>query len=236
MKDMTKLPPISLSNDIKYLYIWIDILGFSDILNDETKYQELIELIKEFRNKFTTLQNTKTLTISDGVVLIFELDNYTLLKELFKKIAIIQQEFILNKKYFLRGGMAVGTISEMEQDKDLKYLVSNALSKAYQTETHFIKYPIIGITSNEMKKIYQEFKIIGKEQFGLLKSYGIKSQISKEEHIYFIDYMSEDFNDIIKLNLDKYKSSPNILEKYIWLQRYYDNKYNNDSTMGDVIV
>lgn len=222
----------------KYLYVWIDILGFSNILNDEKRYKELIRLLKSFRNKFENISTTtKTLTISDGVVLIFDLKS-NLLSDIFLDIAKIQEKFILEEKYFLRGGMAIGTIEESEQNSELKYLISNALSKAYNIESKSVKYPIIATTQKELDELnnffYNKLEV---EQFGLKKSYSAKSQIGKEDNIYFIDFINDRrFENILKECLSKYQSSPDILEKYIWLYRYYNQKFESDkdSDLGGI--
>ncbi len=58
---------VNISNKKQYLYVWLDILGFSDILDKQDSYKELINLLKYFRNKFESIElTTKTLTISDG--------------------------------------------------------------------------------------------------------------------------------------------------------------------------
>lgn len=237
---MNTLPQLNISNNNKYLYVWLDILGFSDILDKQDSYKELIELLKDFRNKFEGIELTKkTLTISDGIVLIFELnDNINSLNEIFKNIAKIQEEFVLEKNYFLRGGMAVGTIEENEQDDGLKYLISNALSKAYNLESKFVKYPVIATNESEIKKLNQlYFAEEGIEQFGLLKSYSTSSKSEKKEHIYFIDFISDKrFESILKVGLKKHQSSPQVLEKYIWLYRYYNQKFesNTNSHIGGI--
>lgn len=236
------MPQINISNKNQYLYVWLDILGFSDILDKQDSYKELINILKDFRNKFESMELTiKTLTISDGIVLIFELENdiYSL-AEIFKNIAKIQEEFVLEKKYLLRGGMAVGTIEENEQDDGLKYLISNALSKAYNLESKFVKYPVIATSETEIKKLNEfYFAEEGLDDFGLLKSYSASSKSEKNEHIYFIDFVNDKrFEDILKAGLKKHQSSPQVLEKYVWLYRYYNQKFesSNDSHIGGVLL
>lgn len=229
---MNASPQVNISNKKQYLYVWLDILGFSDILDKQDSYKELINLLKYFRNKFESMElTTKTLTVSDGIVLIFELNEDTdSLSKIFQNIATIQEEFVLEKKYFLRGGMAVGTIEENEQDDGLKYLISNALSKAYNLESKFVKYPVIATSKSEIDKL-NEFYFGEKdlENFGLQKSYSTSSKTGKEEYIYFIDFMNDKrFEDILKVGLKKYQPSPQVLEKYIWLYRYYNQKFESN--------
>lgn len=233
---------VNISNKKQYLYVWLDILGFSDILDKQDSYKELINLLKYFRNKFESIElTTKTLTISDGIVLIFELnEELDSLNKIFQNIAKIQEEFVLEKNYFLRGGMAVGTIEENEQDDGLKYLISNALSKAYNLESKFVKYPIIATSKSEIDKLNEfYFKEKGLNEFGLIKSYSTTSKTEKEEYLYFIDFMSnKKFEDILKEGLKKHQSSPQVLEKYIWLYRYYNQKFESsgDSHIGGVAL
>ena len=96
----------------KYLYIWIDILGFGDFVkkgNSET-YEKMINLVNSFRNKFSKIEITPEILIpiSDGIVVVFELNKIELI---FETIAKTQLEFILQEQEFLRGGFAVGTIA-----------------------------------------------------------------------------------------------------------------------------
>lgn len=239
---MDNLPQIDINKETKYLYVWIDILGFSDILDKPTRYKELIDLIKAFREKFDNMQfTTKTLTISDGIVLIFKLNNNDKeLRRIFENIAKVQEEFIIDKEYFLRGGMAIGTIEENERDDNLKYLISNALSKAYNFESKFVKYPIIATNEDEIKKLRKYLKIDKDlENFGLLKSYSDLSNLGKDNYLYFIDFINNiKFETILKNNLLKHQSSPKILEKYIWLYRYCNQKLelNPDSQIGGVLL
>lgn len=241
----TSLPSINISTKKQYLYVWLDILGFSDILDQEDRYIELIDLLKEFRKQFENLEYTaKTLTISDGIVLIFdmrEIQDIQDLKNIFLKISEIQENFILDKGYFLRGGMAIGTIEDNEEDENLKYLISNALSKAYNLESKFVKYPIIATNEEELKKINDHFLINSDdlERFGLFRCHSIQSSKSNKKYIYFIDFMNNDkFKDIIKINLDRYQSSPKILEKYIWLHRYVNDKFviDEDNSLSGIII
>jgi hypothetical protein len=238
LKQLYNLPQKNISNQKKYLYIWLDILGFSDILNQEDQYKNLIALLKYYRSKFET-NAIKTLTISDGIVLVFELTDIESLSEIFIVISKIQEEFILEKEYFLRGGIAVGSIEETEKDSDLKYLVSSALSKAYNLESKDIKYPIIGTSEDELKKINKYFNITNEdlEQFGLLKCYSNDS--TGKKYVYFIDFLNDrKFEDIIRNNLKEYQSSPKVLEKYIWLYRYYNDKFSaeEDKKLGGILL
>jgi hypothetical protein len=126
------------------------MLGFRDILDKQDSYRELINLLKYFRNKFESMElTTKTLTISDGIVLIFELNEDTdSLNKIFQNIATIQEEFV-PEKYFLRGGMAIGTIEENEcrdaivqklKDKYEDIIVSREQQEANNRADINIKY------------------------------------------------------------------------------------------------
>lgn len=236
---MSDLAEISLEDKKKYLYIWIDILGFSDILRDENKYSELIDLIEKFRDKFEANNNTEqTLTISDGIVLIFRLSSIEVILNIFEEISKIQKEFIIENKYFLRGGMAIGTIQENTKNKDLKFLISNGLSKAYNLESKFVKYPVIALDDKGLKDLKDFFKIINnnEETFGLIKAHANSSINNK--YIYFIDFIDKEFKELIEINLKKYQSFPQVLDKYIWLFRYFCEKFEleNIKNIGGIRI
>ena len=46
------------------------------------------------------------------------------------------------------------------------------------------------------------------------------------------------FEEILKAGLKKHQSSPQVLEKYIWLYRYYNQKFESsgDSHIGGVAL
>ena len=221
----------------KYLYIWIDILGFGDFVkkgNSET-HEKMINLVNSFRNKFSKIEITPEILIpiSDGIVVVFELNKIELI---FETIAKTQLEFILQEQEFLRGGFAVGTIAyekykEIEKnptpDKDNKkqtiFLVSNGLVDAYNIESNLISYPIIGTTIETIKNINSDINY-----FNLKKINGKNGGL-----LYVIDFLGyleeaekEKFEKIICEKLKQFSDNEKILQKYIWLLKYYEAKFN----------
>jgi hypothetical protein len=77
--------PIEIIEDKKnFLYIWIDILGFREGLKEDKAeiYERLFYIRKEFINLFSNdeLQYVEIISISDGLLLIWDLNSLDLSK------------------------------------------------------------------------------------------------------------------------------------------------------------
>ena len=51
------------------LFIWLDVLGFAEAVDDVEKYRELSELLKKFQSLFVESNKYDTKIISDGLIL-----------------------------------------------------------------------------------------------------------------------------------------------------------------------
>jgi hypothetical protein len=246
------------NNKNRYLYIWIDILGFSDYVKkgNEEVYERMIDLVNSFRNKFNEmkLKPEILIPISDGIVIVFELKNKNPehINKIFKTIAKTQLKFILEKQEFLRGGFAVGTICDHKYKKMIKdmpneerdiqkqtiFLVSNGLIEAYIVESSLISYPIIGSTIKVIRDINEDinFTINNKSDinyFNLQKINGKNGGL-----LYIIDFLKyiedaekEKFKRIICKKIEEFANKENILQKYVWILRYYEKKFNEEGLL-----
>lgn len=224
----------------KYLYVWIDILGFSSLIKtgEQKTYEKTIELVNDFRNAFKKTGPEFLIPISDGIVLIFDVEKNKIgIKNIFKKIAKTQIEFIINNGKFLRGGFALGTIHEKyyreSKDKKTVFLVSNGLVNAYEIESNFINYPIIGTNEATKEQLDKIKRMEGnKDNFMLVK---INSQ--EGGFLYAIDFLKEiesnkknEFVNIICQKIKEFSNNEKILNKYIWLLRYYETRIGEKGT------
>ncbi len=116
------------------IFIWLDILGYSAIVEDERKYIELSRLLKKFQELFNESDDYDSTIISDGIILRLKDASFTDLKEIIHDIGKKQFQFIKENRYFIRGGIAVGSKIEDTDDPNSAF-VSNGLARAVYIES-----------------------------------------------------------------------------------------------------
>ncbi len=231
----------------KFLYIWIDILGFREDLEYYEAFDKLFDIRENFINTFSTksLNFDEIISISDGLLLIWKLSNlmYDNIKNIFDTIGELQNNFILKYKKVIRGAIAVGNVSsnlyksynkgkeEREKYKDI-FLISNGFLHAYKMESKDINWPIIATTDEELTKIRKTLNIDTNENFGLKKING-----NNHIYLYMVDFlkpleekkdMRKDFEKFLSEKLKKYKEENiNVYKKYLWLLLSYKNTYDD---------
>ena len=224
------MPSTSVPND-KYIYVWIDILGFRNELEkgSEKIYKDLFDIREEFFSKFNKLRKyTKDIfQISDGLVVVcnVEID----FKELMELIAKLQIEFILEREKLIRGAISLGTISKelYKQRKNDVFLISDGLVKAFKLESEYVMWPVIATTEEFLKEVRDIKKIPNKnELFGLKRMFGTSSGF-----LYFIDFLEklpdskkQKFEKFLEDSIREYENEKHIFEKYYWLLKYYMKK------------
>lgn len=205
----------------KSIFIWLDILGFANAVENEGEYFKLAEKLKKFQSLFNEDNRYDATIISDGMILQIKNSYSSNLMEIFKSIGEKQFKFILENKEFIRGGIAVGTKFEEHT------FISNGLARAVKLETSFINWSIIGTDQKNINEIQNILASDNKEIFGLMQSFN-----KKGEDLYFIDFITDDIKYLQLLNakISEFKSQPIIRDKYIWLLRYYLHKYSCENT------
>ncbi len=227
----------------KSIYIWLDILGFSEALEKSENYNKLSELLTKFQALFIESHKYQADIISDGIILTIERSEH--LVAIIKEIGEKQFKFIIEHNVFIRGGIAVGIKNNSKNDN--KKFISNGLSRAVKLEGQYISWPIIGTDEKNIKEIELilnsginsiphsplSFKYIKIEDLELKRTFNALG-----DTIYFIDFIKKDMNyyHLLENKIKKYKEESYIQNKYIWLLRYYHDKYEqisiNDSLNG----
>jgi hypothetical protein len=205
------------------LFIWLDVLGFAEAVDDVEKYRELSELLKKFQALFVESDKYDTKIISDGLILYAKEPTEEMISLIFKEIAEKQFEFILKNKYFIRGGIAVG--SRYESDEVTDQFISNGLARAYSLESSGIDWPLIATDEKNIQRIRCMFNMNGNnEYFGLEKAYNKNGKT-----IYFIDFIKENerYLKLLEKKIFEFKKEPSVRNKYVWLLRYYLHRYEN---------
>lgn len=218
---------ISINND-NSLFIWLDVLGFAEAVDDVEKYRELSELLKKFQALFVESDKYDTKIISDGLILYTKEPIEEMISLIFKEIAEKQFEFILKNKYFIRGGIAIG--SRYESDEVTDQFISNGLARAYSLESSGIDWPLIATDEKNINRLKQMFRIDeANEYFGLEEAFN-----KNGKNIYFIDFIKENetYLKLLEEKIFEFKDTPSVRNKYVWLLRYYLHRFEN--TRNDI--
>jgi len=230
---ITVNPVEVITTDNRSIFIWLDLLGFSDFVNDGTKYIELADHLRKFQSSFLNSGSYTADIISDGIILRITKKNLALrgeLSSIFKEIAQKQFEFTQETKVFIRGGISVGT--KLDDDKEPNSLyISNGLAKAVKIEGKYVSWPIIGTTPDELNEIRSFLDVEGNENFGLEKAFN-----KDGKDLFFIDFIgkSDGYYALLNAKMEKHKEKSYIRNKYLWLLRYYHLKYAPDYTLDAV--
>ena len=218
---------ISINND-NSLFIWLDVLGFAEAVDDVEKYRELSELLKKFQALFVESDKYDTKIISDGLILYTKEPTEEMISLIFKEIAEKQFEFILKNKYCIRGGIAIG--SRYESDEVTDQFISNGLARAYSLESSGIDWPLIATDEKNINRLKQMFRIDeANEYFGLEEAFN-----KNGKNIYFIDFIKENetYLKLLEEKIFEFKDTPSVRNKYVWLLRYYLHRFEN--TRNDI--
>jgi len=233
------------------VFIWLDILGFSDAVEDESEYERLAELLGKFQSLFNEGDGYKIKIISDGIILqITNPNNSESLVKTLQDIGEKQFRFINENEHFIRGGISIGTKFEKE-NSDSSLFIGNGLARAVKIEEKYVSWPVIGTNEKVLSEIRELFQINNdKEYFKLAKGFNAYGG-----ELYFIDFLKEEkdenqiskyyelLNEKVKKLRNKkgkeFKDNSKILNKYLWLLRYYHNRFgseNLDETLAGKVL
>ena len=177
--------PSAISNN-EAIFIWLDILGFSEALENPDAYKRLHILLDSFTKTFLSHKEYDLQVISDGIILKIDTKSAHELRDIFEEIARKQFQFILKEKYFIRGGIAVGSHFQT-QDKE-KFLMGNGLSRAVKLEGKEVHHAVIGTNDKTVEQI-RSICGLGFEEEQL---FGLKETVNENgETLYFIDFIEQ---------------------------------------------
>lgn len=215
------IDPKTVSPSKKTIFIWLDILGFADALEDETKFSELAKMLNSFQSLFEGIVSCETTIISDGLLLRIISPSVDTFKDTLKTIGDKQLQFIIEHNVFIRGGIALGSKLNNEKDGN-NNLISQGLARAAKLEASSVDWPIIATNEKNLKDIQDYFR--AEDELFLLQPCFNRMG----EKIFFIDFLDKPNRDYYcKLN-DKtmeYISIISVHSKYIWLLRHYHHKF-----------
>lgn len=215
--------PLTASPSKKTIFIWLDILGFADALENEEKFIELAKMLNSFQSLFESIDSCETTIISDGLLLRILNPTVDIFKDTLNIIGQKQLQFIKEHKVFIRGGIALG--SKLDDAKDgNNNLISQGLARAAKLEASSVDWPIIATNEKNLKNIQDYFRAED-ELFLLHPCFNRKG-----EKIFFIDFLDKPSSDYYKILNDKtveFESIISVHSKYIWLLRHYHHKFSD---------
>ncbi len=210
------------------IFIWIDILGFSSLVENESKYNELLVLLKDFYNAFKQLNvSAECHRISDGIILKLNpsIRNSNLVQQFFRDVMNVQKTFLL-KQRFLRGGIAVGSKFNITNIDD-EFYISNGLARAHNLESNSISWPIIGTNKYYLDRMCSIYGEDLKEIFDIAYS-------EKKEKIFYLNsynmLIGNELNDVyenVLVNISNTEEDPHVQHKYVWIQKMLEKINGN---------
>lgn len=234
----------------KHIALFIDILGFSNILekagDDAQELEKIYYTLREMSSWFMTDKENeyfdyKTIKIFSDCLYISsrelnynhsDLSPYDQYGSILCSIANMQTLLILNHGVFLRGGIAIGT--KIQDNNNIE--ISSAYFKAVKIESRQAINPIIRL---EEEAAFLILNAQGKEDYtagGPTDSYIRLKKDGRQNCYYFVDYldafMSSGDDDIHRIFnkhksriIQAYEDSPNAKtrNKYRWLAYRYHN-------------
>ena len=231
--------------DSKSVFIWLDILGFSNDVkgaqDNESKYTQLQKNLKSFQTIFEKNINTKSTIISDGILLELKLYSLNRVKDVLAFIVAIgdaQLKFYIETKKLIRGGISVA--NSVKEDTENGVFLTYGLSAAVKMEKK-VCWPIIGMDEGVLDALAGIVSINSDKEKVLkdIKEKFKKTYNSNGDLIYFIDFLNGQLNiRLEQLIQEKFnqKDKPTdtagnkVVLKYSWLYRYYISQTQQKET------
>lgn len=226
------------------IFTFIDILGFSQIVQKSKNPDEIKEMLATLQQEakpegeMAKLMEMSFLTFSDSTVRSVPIESKANKKY---KDGILWQEIIslihlqfrmVRRGHFIRGGMTVGDIYT-----DDSMIFGPAIIQAYTLETDFAIYPRIVIDPIVFTTLETEPLVRGHEledEWDYIRTFVRKDA----DGLWFIDYLSGimteldepgmEFDwlaahkELIIKNANEFKSLSRIGAKYLWLATYHN--------------
>ncbi|MFZ5629760.1 MAG: hypothetical protein ACOY5B_11570 [Spirochaetota bacterium] len=208
------------------VFVWIDILGFSDMIMKADAFDEPVRLrLLRLRRLFENDERFHSNIISDGMLLeiaeVHHRGDFRTLIDIFQIIGQKLIEFILETKCAVRGGISIGTrwtFGTREND-----YVSNGLARAYHLESTKVDWPIVATTREFLMRLQAMFRVESSEEFDFSHAFN-----KSGDDIYFIDFlrpltdvqMISRYSEFIFWAIDQNESKPNVRNKYVWLLKH----------------
>lgn len=131
----------------------IDILGFKNLVNDESKCEDIGAILKlpyfirqDDIAKMLKIKSVMMTSISDSLVFSIRLKERGAMNKITKLLSVFMQTLLSQHSLLLRGGIAVG---KLYHDSEVVY--GPGLVKAYELESKIAIYPRIVMTLSDFE-------------------------------------------------------------------------------------
>lgn len=238
-----------------YFVAFLDVLGFKNMINnnDVTKisiYLNRSQIKINSINSSATKQKIKILVMSDSIVLAIPTGNegekIHNLRQLCIAVIALQQ-YLIESDIFLRGAISEG---DLYINLPNNQIVGKALTKAYELESKFAKYPRVILDNeiiNSMNYIASQELITAVNQCNNKDAFSYGNEILYDWYKYgntlekdmplFIDYLNSPFkakfNDVCK-SIQTNAANIHVYEKYLWLAKYLTTKACDKSLISEL--
>jgi len=244
MRIETKSKPYSRNEVRNSVLVWLDLLGFSNMVCKSSK-SELNYLV----SRLTTVLGTAkqhvldalaadgivdpawvTKSFSDNIILAYPIvnTNHFEFSHSIYMTGHYQMEMVLSG-YFVRGAIAIGDTFVNDET-----IISKAMLEAYEDETHRARVPRI-ILSNSAKAIVDDI-IINKsdENNKLILADLVEGLLVDGDGQYFINYLEivyrnsmdafsiEKHRSAIEGQLIRFSNADSLVVKYAWLASFHN--------------
>ena len=218
----------------KFLVAFVDILGFSSMIENDPKGERFIPMIDNaikaafhYANTIRNMGNPTNLNyrvFSDNICFWMPLNYHTLSLSVMISVLSEFQLGLLSSGVLCRGGLAVGYHYASEY-----ILYGSALVEAVRLE-HTAIYPCISLSTSIVEDINLVRIPLQFHQYHKLTYDGpwFVNYLSK---IFFVEKESglriiEQHHNIITEKMREFDDSPRILSKYTWIANYHNDLIN----------
>jgi len=222
--------------------VFLDVLGFKDLVLDAESHDEVDGLLKKFYHAVSKnlsiikpkegMDRHKVRTFTDNVLISWPVREEGEIE--YSSLIYSASEFqlkLLLEGFFVRGGAVKGPIYVDEE-----FIFGPALIKAYQLESKKAKYPRIVLSEEVLKKVMDYSKHYGDKR---KSPFNFELLIDKDSEI-FINYLElcltgallghteiqlrilTKHKELIERQLERYRYDVPVLEKYQWLANYHN--------------
>lgn len=222
--------------------VFIDILGFKNLVDESMKSEDQLEKIHKALNHISGIkkendqgilslkdQGKEVTVFSDSIVISMPVSNRSSGFQLLNEVIFIQMQ-LMYMGIFIRGGMTAGMLYHSEN-----IVFGPAMNEAYCLETKCAIYPRVIVSSNYLQTAYQngvhqpeqeqryfeeELHLIKKDGDGYAYVDFLNQELNTDGTEEYIDFLERTQRAIMSA-LNQY-NDPKILKKYYWLKEYFN--------------
>lgn len=212
----------------------VDILGFKDLVNDDSKVEEIGAILKipyVMRNKkikgLLKLRDVEMTSISDSFVFSIDVKKESAMNKTVRLLYTLNQVLLLEYGLLLRGGIAVG---KLYHDSEVVY--GPGLVKAHELEKDISVYPRMVMSENDFEEAIKRASATSQKH--------LRRQFNKKEDgFYELDcfyHMSVETLELCSSKLEAMSVNNLRAQKKInWLKATIDDNYERSMKAREMV-